>query len=65
MTRDNRGSGTRIKVSPQTKMTKKWDDFLRDSKNKTELFSFLTERVRTCASVPENKAVFMTSGMLL
>ncbi len=43
--REHRGSGVRTKVSSQTKISKKWEDFLRDSRNKTELFSFLTVRV--------------------
>ena len=33
-TREHRGSGTRTKVSAQTKLPKKWGDFLRDSRNK-------------------------------
>ena len=45
LTREHRGSGVRTKVSSQTKIPKKWEDFLRDSRNKTELFSFLTVRV--------------------
>lgn len=65
MTRDQRGSGVRTKVSLQTKMPKKWDDFLRDSQNKTELFFFLTARVGASTIVSENKTLFMTIGMLL
>ena len=39
LTREHRGSGSRTKVSPQTKIPKKWGDFLRDTRNKTELFA--------------------------
>ena len=48
-TREHRGSGTRTKVSAQTKLPKKWGDFLRDSN----------------ATVPEGKVVFITSGRLM
>ena len=39
-TREKRGKGVRRKVSGQTKLPGKWMDFLRDSKNKEELFAF-------------------------
>ena len=52
----------RTKVSSQTKIPKKRDDFLRDSWNKTELFSFLTERVAS-VNIPVHKTVYITSGM--
>ena len=41
-TREKRGSGVRIEVSAQAKILKKWNGFLQDSRNKEELFSFLT-----------------------
>ena len=63
-TREHRGSGTRTKVSAQTKLPKKWGDFLRDSRNKTELFAFLSERT-TNSTVPEGKLVFITSGRFM
>ena len=64
LTREHRGSGSRTKVSPQTTILKKWEDFLRDSKNKTEGFAFLTEKV-TSMVIPESKMFFITSGMCL
>ncbi len=44
-TREKRGKGVRRKVSGQTQLPGKWMDFLRDSKNKEELFAFLTSKV--------------------
>ena len=64
LTIEHRGSGSRTKVSPQTKIPKKWGDFLRDSRNKTELFAFLTEKV-TSVIIPESKIIFITLGMCL
>ena len=64
LTREHRGSGSRTKVSLQTKIPKKWGDFLRDSRNKTELFSFLTEKV-TSVIIAESKIIFITLGMCL
>ena len=61
MTRVHRGSGLRIKVSGQTKLLRKWNDFLRDARNVKELFDFLTNKLRIM-SVPENKETFVTSG---
>ena len=61
MTRVHRGSGLHIKVSGQTKLPRKWNDFLRDARNVKELFDFLTNKLRIM-SVPENKEIFVTSG---
>ena len=60
MTRVHRGSGLRIKVSGQTKLLRKWNDFLRDARNVKELFDLLTNKLRIM-SVPENKEIFVTS----
>ena len=38
-----RGSGLRTKVSSHTRLPRKWGDFLRDARNKKELYSFLTD----------------------
>ena len=35
--------GVRVKVGPQAKIPSKWNEFLRDGKNKTELFDFLLD----------------------
>ena len=44
-TRGKRGKGVRRKVSGKTKLPGNWMDFLRDSVNKKELFTFLTSKV--------------------
>ncbi len=61
-TREHRGCGTRTKVSEQTKMPKKWSDFLQVSKNKQELFTFLSNKVSTGMNIPEGKSGYITSG---
>ena len=60
-TREKRGKGVRRKVSGQTKLPGNWMDFLRDPKNKIELFAFLTVKVSEFM-FPPNKIVFITSG---
>ncbi len=60
MTRVHRGSGVCVKVSGQTTLPRKWNDFLRDGRNVKELFDFLTDKLRSMR-VPENKEVFVTS----
>ena len=47
--------------SAQAKIPKKREDFLRDARNKEELFYFITESL-SHAAVPEGKAIFVTSG---
>ncbi len=59
--REQRGHGTRTKVSAQTKMPKKWSEFLRVSQNKQELFSFLTKAI-TNMETAEEKILCATSG---
>ena len=62
-TREKRGQGVRRKVAGQTKLPSNWSQFLRDPANKTELFGFLSSKVAgISASVPEGKAVHITSG---
>ncbi len=51
----------RRKVSGQTKLLGKWMDFLRDSKNKEELFAFLTSKVADY-SFSSGSVVYVTSG---
>ena len=60
-TREHRGHGARTKVSHQTKMLKKWRDFLKVSMNKQELFSFLAAYVSEM-TIPEGKRICITSG---
>ena len=59
-TREKRGKGGRKKVSGQTKLPGNWADFLRDPRNKKELFSFLTSKVAK-STFPPNKVVYVTS----
>ena len=44
-TRGNRGKGKRRKVECNVKVPSNWKEFLRDSKNKTELFHFLSTKI--------------------
>ena len=44
-TREKRGTGVITKVSGQAKLPAKFKDFLLDSQNKQELFTFLTENI--------------------
>ncbi len=60
-TRDKRGKGVRRKVSGLTKLPSNWMDFLRDPRNKEELFSFLTSTVAEFA-FPPSKSIYITSG---
>lgn len=61
-TRARRGSGVRLKVSPQTKIPSKWNDFLLDVSNKDELFSFLTQKVAN-GKWPAEKGIYITNGI--
>ena len=60
-TRVKRGKGTRTKVSFQTKLPVNFASFLRDSKNKEELFAFLSGVVATF-TFPADKQVYITFG---
>ncbi len=60
-TREKRGHGVRRKVSGNAKFPSKFQDFLRDSNNKKELFEFLTQKVLDC-DYPPDKQVYITSG---
>ena len=51
-TQEKRGKGLRRKVLGQAKLPGKWMDFLRDSKNKTELFTFLTDQISKFTFLP-------------
>ena len=61
-TGEKRGKGVRHKVSSGTKLPPNWMQLLRDSVNKEELFAFLTNKVSEY-SWPENKTVYITSGL--
>ena len=60
-TRDKRGKGVRRKVAGPNKIPGKWQDVLKDSDNKKELFAFLSEKVGT-TQFPDGKVVIITSG---
>ena len=50
----------RRKVADTNRLLGKWQDFLKDSNNKRDLFTFLSEKVAT-ANFPEGKTVVITS----
>jgi hypothetical protein len=60
-TREKRGKGVRRKVSGQAKLPSDWMNFLRDSQNKGELFSYLSGKVAD-HRFPEGKVVYITLG---
>lgn len=60
-TRANRGRGTRMKVTPSGKIPGNWQEFLKPSENKQELFDFLTEGLHHL-DMPVGKHVYATSG---
>ncbi len=60
--RNNRGKRIRIKVNKQVKVPRNFQDFLRYSKNKQELFEFLTSNV---VLISTNKNLCVTSGKLV
>ena len=60
-TREKRGKGIRKKVSGPTKLPSNFQNFLRDSKNKEELFNFLSTKVSHSNSL-SGKNVYITSG---
>jgi len=51
----------RVKVSPQTKIPSNWNDFLKNSCNKEELFALLTTYT-TNTDFPSSKQIYSTSG---
>ena len=60
-TREKRGSGTRRKVFPSTRIPSNWQSFLRVDDNKTELFSLLAQQAVTL-SIEEGKELYSTCG---
>ena len=58
-TRAKRGKGVRRRVAAETKIPGNWSNFLRDEKNKQELFSFLAQHLIS-QSYPEGKIIFIT-----
>ena len=62
--RGKRGTGIRKKVEERTKMPVNFQDFLKDSTNKEELFNLLTQKV-SLSEYPAEKEVYITSGKSL
>ena len=58
-TRKKRGSGTRRKVTENSRPPKSWNTFLRCDENKTELFAFLADRI---VAVNSNTHVVVTKN---
>ena len=57
--RKKRGKGVRRKVGANVQVPRNWSEFLRDSRNKTELFNFLASRLAECTS---EKLIVSTKG---
>ena len=60
-TREKRGKGIRRKVAGKNKVPTNWKGFLRDEKNKQELFEFLSTKI-VAFDYAESKEVFVTKG---
>ena len=60
-TREKRGSGTRRKVFPSTRIPSNWQSFLRVDDNKTKLFSLLAHQAVTLP-IEEGKELYSTCG---
>lgn len=62
LTRQHRGEGNRTKVAQTSKIPRNWENFLRLSENKVELFHLLAKSIATfsvagvalCATLDEN-----------
>jgi hypothetical protein len=59
--REKRGKGIRRKVAGPNKIPRKWQEFLKDSDNTQEIFTFLSEKV-VKAQFTDEKVVLITSG---
>lgn len=58
--RGDRGSGTRRRVTPRTKVPGNWKSFLRNDQNKEELFQYLSD-VAVKAPIT-GREIYVTSG---
>ena len=56
---EKRGTGSRIKVSPCTKIPAKWEDFFNVSGNKREFFAYLTTKTMNM-TLPVRKKLIIT-----
>lgn len=61
-TRSGRGTGVRIKVDSNVKIPGNWTEFLRDSKNKAELFKFLGDNPVDTQSIPGDLYISSADG---
>lgn len=59
MTRNNRGSGCVLKFNSKTKLPNNWFNFLRENKNKSRLFEFLSQGLLDL-NIPEGKQIIAT-----
>ncbi|EDO30603.1 predicted protein [Nematostella vectensis] len=64
-TREKRGTGLRRKVEGRTKIPPKWMEFLRDPRNKQELFQFLSVKVAEFPWFTVRKEVYITRRWML
>jgi len=55
------GKGIRRKAAGKTKLPGKWADFLYDSSNKQELFTFLSNKVASM-NCPWRQEIIVTTG---
>ena len=60
-TRQNRGTGRRIRVANNTSITGSWKNFLRVDANKDALFKFLAATIQEFTS-PQGKQIISTHG---
>lgn len=58
--RNKRGKGIRRRVDGSTYLPKNWQQFLRDSANKTELFTFLVKHIKLLVT---SKQLISTNGL--
>ena len=61
-TRERRGKGVRRKVEKNARIPTKWQEFLQDPENKTELTKFLSDTIAN-AQIPPGKVVVVTAGV--
>ena len=59
-TRTKRGDGHRYHVTSKTPIQRNWISFLRNSKNKTQLFNFLAENIISRIALEEGKQMYCT-----
>ena len=58
-TREARGKGDRLKIESNTRLPKDWHSFLRVESNKSNLYSFLADKMKSL-QIPEGKLLIYT-----